>query len=139
MERNQGKNQQGQMDVLIGHIARNCHEKKGRRRAEAIGRNRSTVADITDQQLEQELANRRLTKEQSLLTNPEPSNVGTVNTVEGAVGPTLMLELFVEGLQVAAVVDTTSNSTIISRPMLHSTLMSRKAKECLHSLVFLSI
>ena len=32
-----------------------------------------------------------------------------------------MLELLVEGLQVAAVVDTASNSTIISRPMLHST------------------
>ena len=44
---------------------------------------------MTDQQLEQELANRRLTREQSLLTNPEPSNVGTVNAVEGAVGPTL--------------------------------------------------
>ena len=51
----------------------------------------STVADMTDQQLEQELANRRLTREQSLLTNPEPGNVGTVNAVEGAVGPTLMI------------------------------------------------
>ena len=80
----------------------------------------STVADMTDQQLEQELANRRLTREQSLLTNPEPGNVGTVNAVEGAVGPTLMIKLSVEGLQVAAVVDTASNSTIISRPMLHS-------------------
>ena len=42
-----------------------------------------------------------------------------MNVVEGAVGPTLMLELSVEGLQVAAVVDTASNSLIISRSMLH--------------------
>lgn len=34
-------------------------------------------------------------------------------------GPTLMLELCVEGVQVPAVVDTASNSSIISRPMLH--------------------
>ena len=40
-------------------------------------------------------------------------DVSTVN-VEGAVGPTLMLKLSVEGLQVAVVVDTASNSTIIS-------------------------
>ena len=80
----------------------------------------STVADMTDQQLEQELANRKLTREQSMLTSPEPSSVGSVNAIEGAVGPTLMLEPLVEGLQVAAVVDTASNSTIISRPMLHS-------------------
>ena len=110
-----------------GHIAKYCYSKKPRRGAgaEATGRSSqpnkvlSTVADMTDQQLEQELANRKLTREQSLLTNPEPDNVGTVNAIEGAVGPTLMLELFVEGLQVAAVVDTASNSTIISRPMLH--------------------
>ena len=43
-----------------------------------------------------------------------------MNVVKGAVGPTLMLELFVEGLQAAVVVDTASNSTIISRPILHS-------------------
>ena len=79
----------------------------------------STVTDMTDQQLEQELASRRLNREQALLTDPKPSDGGKVNVVKGAVGPTLMLELFVEGLQ-AAVVDTASNSTIISRPMLHS-------------------
>ena len=80
----------------------------------------TTVAEMTDKQLEQELANRKLTRKQSLLTNPESSGVGTVNTIEGAIGPALTLELHVEGLQVAAVVDTASNSTIISRPMLHS-------------------
>ena len=109
-----------------GHIAKNCYRNRLRRGtgAEATGRNSqsgskvlSTVAEMTDQQLEQELADRRLSKEQSLLNTPQPSRV---NTIEGAVGPTLMLELSVEGLQVAAVVDTASNSSIISRPMLHS-------------------
>ena len=110
-----------------GHIAKYCF-KKGRKGggAEATGRSSmpnkvlSTVTDMTDQQLEQELASRRLNREQALLTDPEPSDGGKVNVVKGAVGPTLMLELFVEGLQAAAVVDTASNSTIISRPMLHS-------------------
>jgi hypothetical protein len=76
-----------------------------------------TVAEMSDSQLEQELAGRRLAREQQILT--DSSSASTVNVVEGAVGPTLMLELSVEGLRVAAVVDTTSNSTIISRPMLH--------------------
>ena len=107
-----------------GHIAKYCYSKKSRRGAEAEATGRSsqpnkvlsTVADMTDQQLEQELANRKLNREQTLLFNPEPSSVGKVNSIEGAVGPILMLEL----LQVAAVVNTASNSTIISRPMLHS-------------------
>ena len=110
-----------------GHIAKYCF-KKGRKGggAEAPGRNSqpskvlNTVTDMTDQQLEQELANRRLSKEQALLTDPAPSSSsGNVNVVKGAVGPTLLLELFVEGLKATAVVDTTCNSTIISRPMLH--------------------
>ena len=75
------------------------------------------MAEMTDNQLEQELANRKLAKEQQILNGS--GDVSTVNVVEGAVGPTLMLELSVEGLQVAAVVDTASNSTIISRSMLH--------------------
>lgn len=105
-----------------GHIAKYCYSKKSRRGAgaEVTGRSSqpnevlSIVADMTDQQLQQELANRKLNKEQSLLTNPEPSGVGKVNAIEGAIGPTLMLELFVMGLQAAAIVDTASNSTIIS-------------------------
>ena len=72
---------------------------------------------MTDNQLEQELVSRKLAREQELLI--EQGNVSSVNVVEGAVGPTLMLKLSVEGLQVAAVVDTASNSTIISRSMLH--------------------
>ena len=108
-----------------GYIARYC--RKSKKRSEAIGRHGGnnprgnkvlvTVADMSDTQLEQELADRKLAKEQQLLS--EPNKVGSVNVVEGAVGPTLMLELSVEGLQVTAVVDTASNSTIISRSLLH--------------------
>ena len=70
---------------------------------------------MSDSQLEQELADRKLAKEEQILA--DSSSVSTVNV--RAVGPTLMLELSMEGLQVAAVVDTASNSTIISRSMLH--------------------
>ena len=97
-----------------------------RRRSEATGRHGGnpnldkvlvTVAETSDSQLEQELANRKLTREEQILA--DSSSVSTVNVIQGAVGPTLMLELSMEGLQVAAVVDTVSNSTIISRSMLH--------------------
>ena len=71
------------------------------------------MAEMTDNQLEQELASRKLAREQQILNGS--GDVSTVNVVEGAVRPTVMLELSVEGLQVAAVVDTASNSTIISR------------------------
>ena len=40
-------------------------------------------------------------------------------TVTGAVGPTLLLDVCVEGVEVAAVVDTGAQSTIISRSLLH--------------------
>lgn len=55
-----------------------------------------------------------------MLSNPASGGVAKANSIEGVVGHILMLELCVEGLQVAAVVDTASNSSIISRPMLHS-------------------
>ena len=60
--------------------------------------------------------------------------MGSVNTIEGAIGPTLMLQLPVEGLQVAAVVDTASNS-IISRPMLHKAPLAIPRPRQAYSLV----
>ena len=107
-----------------GHVARNC--RKPRQSSEATGKRRGntnpnkvlvTVAEMPDNQLEQELASCKLVREWQIIRGS--GDVSTVNVVEGAVGPTLMLELSVEGLQVAAVVDTASNSTIISRSMLH--------------------
>ena len=47
------------------------------------------MAEMTDQQLERELANRKLSKEQSLLKDPN-QRVGNVNAIEGAVGLTLV-------------------------------------------------
>lgn len=73
---------------------------------------------MTDSQLERELADRKLSREEKLLDTAS-TNASTVNTVEGAVGPTLTIELDVEGVIVTAVVDTASNSTIILRSLLH--------------------
>ena len=44
------------------------------------------------------------------------TDVSTVNAVKGAIGPTLTIGLNVEGVDVTA---TASNSTIISRSLLH--------------------
>ena len=58
-------------------------------------------------------------EEEQLKSASAGASMSTVNTVKGAVGPTLTIELNVEGVNVVAIVDTASNSTIISRPMLH--------------------
>ena len=75
------------------------------------------MADMSDEQLEKESFDCKMLREQQLLSGNTGS--GTVNTIEGAIGPTLMLELNVEDVGLAAVVDTASNSTIMSRSMLH--------------------
>ena len=76
-----------------GHIARNCRRPKKRSEATGkLGGNPSsnkvlvTVAEMSDNQLEEELAGRRLAKEQQILSSL--SNTSTVNAVNGAVGPT---------------------------------------------------
>ena len=105
-----------------GHMAREC--RKPKKKPEATGRSGkpnvlTTVADMTDSQLEQELASRKLAKEEEQLKLASASApVSTVNAVKEAVGPTLTIELKV-GVNVTAIVDTASNSTIISRSMLH--------------------
>jgi hypothetical protein len=43
----------------------------------------------------------------------------SVNVVTGAIGPSYWLQVSVEGLSVSALVDTGSQSTIISRSLLH--------------------
>ena len=108
----------------FGHIASQCRNKdRWRRRAEAAGRSNdststalATTAELTDEQLEQELTRRRLNKEQQMLKNT--STVGLVTA--GAVGPTMFMDVAVEGFLVSAVVDVGSQSTIISRSLLHS-------------------
>ena len=105
-----------------GHIARHC--RKPKQGAEAAGRSRGssvgskvlvTMADLSDQQLKDELAQRMLDKEQQMLTEP----YSTVKVVSGAVGPNLLFDISVEGVAVAAMVDTGSQATIISRSLLH--------------------
>ena len=61
------------------------------------------------------MTRRRLTKEQELLEGSAHS----LNVVASAVGPAYVLDVTVGGLAVSAVVDTGSQSTIISRTFLH--------------------
>ena len=71
---------------------------------------------LSDKELEQELSKHRLDKEQGLASEFVESSV---NVVTGAIGPSYWLQISVEGLAVSALVDTRSQSTIISRPLLH--------------------
>ena len=113
----------------VGHIARYC--RKPRQGSEATGRSNkstkstsllTTIAEMTDQQLEDKLhvAARKLKEEQGLLDDHsmDTSAIQMIR-VSRAVGPTVQMELLVEGLKVPAVVDTGSQSTIISRALLH--------------------
>ena len=115
-----------------GHIARNCPSKRSG--AEARGRsvvNPSSVhmveatpveSNLTIPQLETLLAQKRLREESKELEASSASvNVVTVRSPEevAAIGPTMYLPVTVEGVGVDAVVDTASQSTIISRSFLH--------------------
>ena len=110
----------------IGHYGRDCPLK-----SETTGKSRSTntgnssnagtiAADLTEDELEQLLAQKKLTKEGSLL----PSSNNTVNATStgkaGAIGPLLEVEVKIEGVPVKALLDTGVQSTIISRSTLHS-------------------
>jgi len=71
------------------------------------------------------LTKRRLERENMLLRHTSTSSgvrvdmVTADNLPSSAVGPTLLLALRIEGVQVSALVDTGSQSTIISRQVLH--------------------
>ena len=71
---------------------------------------------MTDEQLEDILAKRKLEREQQLLQ--QAAHVDTIQAKETsleAVGPLLSLKVKIEGLEVDAMVDTSSRSTVISR------------------------
>ena len=70
---------------------------------------------MTDTELEKELAQHKLDKEQQLLEEES-----SIKVVTEAVGPTLLLGVSIEGVPVTAVADTGAQSTIISRSMLHN-------------------
>ena len=75
---------------------------------------------MTDEQLEDILAKQRLEREQELLR--DMAQVDVVHAKEGssgAVGPLLSLKVKIEGVEVDIMIDTGSQSTVISRSMLH--------------------
>ena len=76
----------------------------------------TTIKEISSEELAEELSKRRLKGEQELLAAHLKSNV---QLVTGAVGPSYCLDVLVEGVTVSAMVDTGSQSTIVSRTLLH--------------------
>ena len=75
-----------------------------------------SVSDYSNKELEQELARRRLNKEQELLEGPAQS----LSVAGSAMGPAYALDVTVGGLLVSAVIDTGSQFTIIYRTFLHN-------------------
>ena len=126
---------------VVGHMKRDCSQKTETKadRSEAPGKHSSkpTISTATvgvseasldptplfdgfsDEQLEAALTARRCSKEQSLLCNSEISTVIAQGNAS-AVGPTLVLEVSIEGVLVPSMVDTGSQCSIISRNMLQS-------------------
>ena len=82
----------------------------------------ASAKDLTEEELERLLAEKRLTREQSLITNGESSRTNTIiasETCTCAVGSTLEVDIATEGVSVRALIDTGAQSTIISRATLH--------------------
>ena len=85
--------------------------------------------DVTTQQLEKLLVQRRLEEEQHMMKGyTNTVTTGEKATESKAVGPTLCLPVKIGGVTVEAFVDTGSQTTIISRSMLHSIV--QHAKSC---------
>ena len=121
----------------VGHYKRDCPKRK----REAVGKHTGSSSLVTvgaiegtesedplssfsDAQLEAALAERKLHKEQELLSKTTVNKVsatgeGHTPVEVGVLGHTLCLDLMVEGVQVEALVDTCSEVTIISRSLLH--------------------
>ena len=81
----------------------------------------AVASELSDDQVEQMLAKRRLAREQALLTSIS-GHGGDTLLVTGptarAVSP--VLDVQIEGVPVVAIVDTGAQSTIISRPTLRA-------------------
>ena len=92
----------------------------------------SSSGELSTKQLRELLTQRQLQDEQNMLDSG--TNVVNADTIgvkeEGpkAVGPTLFLKVQVGGVPVEAMVDTGSQSTIISRSLLHKIGRCRKSK-----------
>ena len=131
--RKQGQSIQCRACHRFGHIAKFCKYKQ-KKSAEAPGKSKESsshvmtmVKQLSSAELEQELSKCRLDGEQELLDACLKSNV---QVVTGAVGPSYWLEVLVEGVTVSAMVDAGSQSTIVSRSLLHKVFkhMEREGK-----------
>ena len=120
----------------LGHYAQECPFRANK--SESLGQSTSRSATLTAvpvetnsslgsfsiEQLEQHLAQRRLSSELSLMqmVSQGDAHVGVVmsdGVMSDIVGPTPYLDVVVEGVPVKALVDSGSQSTLISRSMLH--------------------
>lgn len=77
------------------------------------------LEDLSEYQLEQLLAQKRLNREAELPPESEITNVGASQEQAKAVGPVLRMELDIEGFSVHATVDRGAQSTITSHSTLH--------------------
>ena len=129
----------------LGHLQKDCPVK-----TEAPGRSAQTAntgsvgagelpvhaADLTESQLENLLAERRLNREQrELAEEGDRSQTSAVHASEekaGAVGALLHVDFDIEGLPVKAMVDTGAQSTIVSKSTLHA--VNRDLKQRGHEL-----
>ena len=94
-------------------------EAPGHSQVASTGAVEATPYVKTDKQLEQMLADCRLRHEQSLHSGSATSSVHAEDGSVPAVGPTLLLDVSIEGLPIKATVDTGAQSTIISHSTLH--------------------
>ena len=85
----------------------------------------SPSSELTEKQLEELLAERRLQRENELLQQASATTSAEVDAITaddcavGTVGLSLYLDLMIEGVRVSALVDTGSQATIIARSVLH--------------------
>ena len=110
------------------HWTKECPKPQ---KGEAPGRGKSSsttpmitpvlsLEQMTDEQLEDILAKRKLEREQELLQAAvQVDVVHDKESLSGAVGPVMSLKVKIEGVEVDAMVDTGSQSTVISCSMLH--------------------
>lgn len=113
-----------------GHLARHCRNTRPKQEASGRSENLKVAAvktveaedEFTEAQLEEMLARCRLRNEREQVGSAY-ANTCTVTTESEesnkVVGPTLFLDVEIEGVSVEAVVDCGSPATIISRSMLH--------------------
>ena len=115
------------------HLARACPHPHRGTNSEAPGRssNKSrsvqvtatpTATTLTEDEFVKMLGECRLKKEEALLAE-KGSQCDTVSytnkQTSDAFGPTFVLQVLIEGIEVEAMVDTGSQSTVVSRAILH--------------------